>query len=100
MNKLEKLRLERDLYGLSLPQCKEHNLPLVRHDGGLEDDKGNLAGCWDCPFFGEDGQQCPHHCPDKWNAPWAGVDFGEEENVVQKHRREGCEAFCARNRLA
>ena len=88
MRKLEKLKLERDRYGLSLSRCKEHDLPLLRHEGVFTDDNGNKEGCWDCPFFGADGRHCGHHVHEKWNAPWAGVDFGEEENIVQKYRRE------------
>lgn len=53
MRKAEREALEEVNFGLSLPQCRVHNKPLVCHI----DDFGEK--CWDCP-----AEECGFHIHD------------------------------------
>jgi hypothetical protein len=60
MRKADKLELARVQYGLSLEQCPDHHLPLVRHEdrefAAAFGDESMADGCWDCPAEG-----CEYH---------------------------------------
>ncbi len=90
MKKIEKLRLARDIHGLGLSRCPEHDLLLQRHEDVIFIEP---EGCWDCPYFDENGKQCEYHIPEFKMMPWTGIDFDEELNEVQKHRNELSNAY-------
>lgn len=66
MRKKQKQELNQTMKGLSLPQCPEHNLPLVRH----VDDFGD--GCWDCPGKMTKEQQ------ERMRKAYPGREFNDE----------------------